>query len=186
MRRDPRVTLRKFSPDTTGHGLRITKRPAVWYFSIFLFEKYQFLLEVFFLHLESSSTSRKWKLSFSPTLHRIGRDHSVTLKKNFSLDSSGQNSEYCKETVKWRTANVFTVKQLTIRPGWLLRDTILEGFQWSRNFVLQGIGSRRALHQGWKWAFNSFQNRERISFDWLFPIILIFYVPTCGTTPLFV
>ena len=35
----------KFSPDTTGHGLRITKRPAVWHFSIFLFEKYQFLLE---------------------------------------------------------------------------------------------------------------------------------------------
>ena len=38
-RRDPSVTLRKFSPDTTGHGLRITKRPAVWHFSIFLFEK---------------------------------------------------------------------------------------------------------------------------------------------------
>ena len=36
---DPSVTLRKFSPDTTGHGLRITKRPAVWHFSIFLFEK---------------------------------------------------------------------------------------------------------------------------------------------------
>ena len=36
---------RKFSPDAYGHGLRITKRPAVWYFSIFLFEKYQFLLE---------------------------------------------------------------------------------------------------------------------------------------------
>ena len=45
VRRDPSVTLRKFSPDTTGHGLRITKRPAVWHFSIFLFEKYQFLLE---------------------------------------------------------------------------------------------------------------------------------------------
>ena len=61
VRRDPSVTLRKFSPDTTGHGLQITKRPAVWYFSIFLFEKYQFLLEVFCLHLESSSASRKWK-----------------------------------------------------------------------------------------------------------------------------
>ena len=45
VRRDPSVTLRKFSPDTTAHGLRITKRPAVWCFSIFLFEKYQFLLE---------------------------------------------------------------------------------------------------------------------------------------------
>ena len=59
VRRDPSVTLRKFSPDTTGHGLQITKRPAVWYFSIFLFEKYQFLLEIFYLHLESSSASRK-------------------------------------------------------------------------------------------------------------------------------
>ena len=38
-------------------------------------------------------------------------------------------------------------------PGWLLRKTILEGFLWSGNFVLQEIGSRRALHQGWKWAF---------------------------------
>ena len=37
--------FKKFSPDTTAHGLRITKRPAVWCFSIFLFEKYQFLLE---------------------------------------------------------------------------------------------------------------------------------------------
>ena len=45
VRRDPRVTLRKFSPDTTAHGPWITKRPAVWCFSIFLFEKYQFLLE---------------------------------------------------------------------------------------------------------------------------------------------
>ena len=45
----------------TGHGLRITKCPAVWYFSIFLFEKYQFLLEIFYLYLESSSASRKWK-----------------------------------------------------------------------------------------------------------------------------
>ena len=33
--------------DTAGHGPQITKRPAVWYFSIFLFEKYQFLLEIF-------------------------------------------------------------------------------------------------------------------------------------------
>ena len=128
VRRDPSVTLRKFSPDTTGHGLRITKRPAVWYFSIFLFEKYQFLLEIFYLHLESSSASRKWKnlnvVLFADSVHRVRRDPSVTL----SSDSSGQNSKYCKETVKWRTANVFTVKYLTICLGWLLRKTILEGF----------------------------------------------------------
>ena len=34
-----------FSSDTTGYGLPITKRLAAWYFSIFLLEKYQFLLE---------------------------------------------------------------------------------------------------------------------------------------------
>ena len=149
VRRDPSVTLRKFSPDTTGHGLQITKRPAVWYFSIFLFEKYQFLLEIFNLHLESSSASRKWKiwtLSFSPTLFTEYEEIQAWHLKKFSSDSSRQNSKYCKETVKWRTANVFTVKQLTICPGWLLRKTILEGFQWSGNFVLQEIGSRRALH----------------------------------------
>ena len=87
VRRDPSVTLRKFSPDTTGHGLQITKRPAVWYFSIFLFEKYQFLLEIFYLHLESSSASRKWKnlnvVLFADSVHRVRRDPSVTLKKNF-------------------------------------------------------------------------------------------------------
>ena len=84
VRRDPSVTLRKFSPETTRHGLRITKRPAVWYFSIFLFEKYQFLLEVFYLRLESSSVSRKWKnmtfVLFADSVHRV---RSVTLKKNF-------------------------------------------------------------------------------------------------------
>ena len=110
VRRDPSVTLRKFSPDTTGHGLQITKRPAVWYFSIFLFEKYQFLLEIFYLHLESSSASRKWKNSnvvlCSQSTKRSKRD----TKKNFSSDSIGQNSKYCKETVKWRMINVFTVK----------------------------------------------------------------------------
>ena len=150
---DPSVTLRKFTPDTTGHGFRITKRPAVWYFSIFLFEKYQFLLEIFYLYLESSSASRKWKnlnvVLFADSVHRVRRDPSVT---QFSSDSSGQNSKYCKETVKWRTANVFTVKQLTICPGWLLRKAILEGFQWSGNFVLQETRARRALHQSWKWV----------------------------------
>ena len=50
------------------------------------------------------------------------------LKKNFFLFLTGQNSKYCKETVKRRTANVLTVKQLTICLGWLLRKTILEGF----------------------------------------------------------
>ena len=72
----------------TGHGLRITnKRPAVWYFSIFLFEKYQFLLEIFYLHLESSSASRKWKnlnvVLFAYSDHRVRRHPSVTLKKKF-------------------------------------------------------------------------------------------------------
>ena len=155
---DPRhKVLREFSPNTTGHGLRVTKRPAVWHFSIFLFEKYQILLEIFYLYLESSSTSIKWKISnvvlFADSVHRVRRDPSVTLQKNFPSDSSGQNSKYSKETEKWRTANVFTVKQLTICSGWLLRKTISEGFQLSRNFVLQELGSRRALHQGWKWAF---------------------------------
>ena len=87
VRRDPSVTPGKFSPDTTGHGLQITKRPAVWYFSIFLFEKYQFLLEIFYLHLESSSASRKWKnlnvVLFADSVQRVRRDPSVTLKKNF-------------------------------------------------------------------------------------------------------
>ena len=142
----------------TGHGLRITnKRPAVWYFSIFLFEKYQFLLEIFYLHLESSSASRKWKnlnvVLFAYSDHRVRRHPSVTLKKKFSSDSSGQNLKYCEETVKWRTANVLNLKQLTICPGWLLRKTISVGFLWSGNFALQEIGSLRALHQGWKWAF---------------------------------
>ena len=90
--------------------------------------------------------------------------------KRSKLGTSGQNSKYCKKTVKWRTANVFTVKQLTICPGWLLRKTILEGFQWSGNFVLQEIGSRRALHQGWKWAFKvregSFENITPQSCHW--------------------
>ena len=86
VRRDPSVTLRKFTVDTTGHGLRITKSPAVWYFSIFLFKKYQFLLEIFYLHLESSSTSRKWKnlnvVLFADSVHRVRRDPSVPLKKH--------------------------------------------------------------------------------------------------------
>ena len=61
---DPRhKVLWEFSPNTTGHGLRVTKRPAVWHFSIFLFEKYQILLEIFYLYLESTSTSRQWKNS---------------------------------------------------------------------------------------------------------------------------
>ena len=128
----------------TGHGLRITKRPAVWYFSIFLFEKYQFLWEIFYLHLESSRASRKWKnlnvVLFADSVLRIQRDPSMTLKKNFSLDSSGQNSKCSKETVKWQMANVFTVKKLTISPGWLLRKRILEGLQWSVNSCYRKLG----------------------------------------------
>ena len=159
VRRDPRVTLRKVSPDTTGHGLRITKLPAVWYFHISLWKIPISFGSIFsFLYNPQAllENEKIWTLSFSPTFGFFWTKFWILL-------------EYCKKTVKWRTANVFTVKQLTICPGWLLRKTILEGFQWSGNFELQGIGSRRALHQGWKWAFNSFQNRERISFDWLFP-----------------
>ena len=92
VRRDPSVTQRTFWPDTTRHGFRIIKRPAVWYFSIFLFEKYQFLLEIFYLHLESSSASRKWKnlnvVLFADSVHRVRRDPSVT---KISSDSCWQN-----------------------------------------------------------------------------------------------
>ena len=168
----------------TGHGLRITKRPAVWYFSIFLFEKYKFILEIFHLHSEFSSASRKWKslnvVFFADSVHIVWRRHpSVTLKKKFSSDSSGQNTKYCKETVTWRTANAFTVKQLTICPGWLLRKTILERFQWSGNFVLREIGSRRALHQGWKWTFKSglsVELSEPLSVNEVFFMLLIFFL----------
>ena len=109
---DPRhKILREFSPNTTGHGLRV-KRPAVWHFSLFLFEKYQILLEIFYLYLESSNTSRKWKNSnvvlFADSVHRVQRDQS---KRDASSDSTRQNSKYCKETVKWRT--VCTVTKLT-------------------------------------------------------------------------
>ena len=71
VRRYPSVTPRKFLPNTTGHGLRITKRPAVWYFSIFLFEKYQFLTENIFSSFRILKCFEKIKknrtLSFSPT-----------------------------------------------------------------------------------------------------------------------
>ena len=90
VRRDPSMPQRKFSPDTTGHGLQLTKRPAVWYFSIFLCLKYQFLLKIFNLHLESSSAFREWKnlnvVLFADSVHKVRRDPSVTL----SSDSSGQ------------------------------------------------------------------------------------------------
>ena len=99
VRRDPNVTLRKFSPNTTGHGLRITKRPAVWCFSIFLFEKYQFLLEIFYLHLESSSASRKWKnlnvVLFADSVHKVRRDPRMTLRK-FSAESTGHGLRITK------------------------------------------------------------------------------------------
>ena len=128
------------------------------YLHISLWNTPIFRWKIFYLHLKSSSASRKWKNSnvvrFADFVYKVRRDPRVTLRK-FSSDSSRQNSKYCKETVKWRAANVYTGKQLAICPGWLLRKTILNGFQWSGNFVLQEIGSRRALHQGWKWAFNS-------------------------------
>ena len=88
VRRDPSVTHRKFWSDTTGHGLRITKRPAVWHFSIFLFEKYQFLVGnilSLFRILKQVKISRKWKyldiVFFANSVQRVRRDPSVTLKK---------------------------------------------------------------------------------------------------------
>ena len=44
-------------------------------------------------------------------------------------------------------------KTVDYKSRMVLEKTIFEGFQQSGNFVLQEIGSRRALHQGWKWAF---------------------------------
>ena len=100
-------------------------------------------------------------LSFSPTpFTEYEEIQAWHLQKNFAADSTGQHLKYCKETVKLWTVNVFTVKQLTICPGWLLRKTILEGLHCSGNFVLQEIGSRRTLHQGWKWAF-----KKRLEFS---------------------
>ena len=113
------------------------------YLHISLWNTPIFRWKMFYLHLQSSSASRKWKNSnvvrFADFVYKVRRDPRVTLRK-FSSDSSGQNSKYCKETVKWRAANVYTGKQLAICPGWLLRKTILNGFQWSGNFVLQEIG----------------------------------------------
>ena len=133
VRRDPIVTLMRFSMDTTGHGLRITKRPAVWHFPYLSLKKSNFYGKIFYLYLESSSASRKWKNSnvvlFTDCSQSTKRSVQAWHLKKFSSDSTGQNSKYCKETVKWRAANVFTIKQLTICPGWLLRKPIFEGFQ---------------------------------------------------------
>ena len=130
VRRDPSVTLRKFSSDSIGHDIRITKHSAVWYFPFFSLKDTNFYSEILYLYLESSSASRKWKnsnvvLFADPAVHSVCTDP----RKYFSTDSTGQNFKYSKETVKWRMANVFTVKQTTICPGWLPRKTILEGFQ---------------------------------------------------------
>ena len=70
VRRDPRVTLRKFSPDTTGHGLRITKLPAVWYFHISLWKIPISFGSIFsFLYNPQAllESEKIWTLSFSPT-----------------------------------------------------------------------------------------------------------------------
>ena len=130
VRRDPSMTL---SPDTTRYSLRITKFRQSDIFPYFSLENTNFFWKIFYIYLESSSASRKWKnrnvVLFAVCVYRKRRDPSVRLKKNFSTDSTRQNSKYSKETVKWRMANVFTVKQLTMCPGWLLRKTILKGFQ---------------------------------------------------------
>ena len=121
VQRDPSVILGKFSSDTTGHGLRITKRPAVWYFSIFSFKNTNFYWKIFNLYLESSSASREWKNSnvvrFADPVNRVCRNPSVSLKKISLRTLLDKNSKYCRETVKWRTVNVFTIKQLTICTG---------------------------------------------------------------------
>ena len=93
VQRDPSVILGKFSSDTTGHGLRITKRPAVWYFSIFSLKNTNFYWKIFYLYLESSSASREWKktrtLSVSPILlTEYVEIQACHLKKNFSSDST--------------------------------------------------------------------------------------------------
>ena len=88
VQRDLSVTL-FFSLDTTGDGLRITKRSAVWYFSIFLLEKYQFLLESILSLLRILKRFfRKWKnlnvvLYADSAVYSVSRDPSVTLKKTF-------------------------------------------------------------------------------------------------------
>ena len=101
--------------------LKISKRPAIRYFSIFLFEiQKNIFTKMFYLYLQSSSASRQPTISnlmfFANPVNRV-RSHPNA----------------------W---------QLTVSPGWLLRKTISEGFLWSVNFVLQEIGSRCTLHQG--------------------------------------
>ena len=85
----------------------------------------KFFFKIFYLYLESSSASREWKNSnvvlVTDPVHKVGRDPSVSLR--LLLD---KNSKYCKETVKWRTANLFTMKRLTICTGWLLRERRFE------------------------------------------------------------
>ena len=84
VQRDPSMTLRKFSLDMVFDLLNVQQSDIFPYFS---FEKYQFLSELFYLHLESSRASRKWKnlnvVLFADSVLRIWRDPSVTLKKIF-------------------------------------------------------------------------------------------------------
>ena len=119
VRRDPSVTLRKFSPDTTGHGLRITKRPAVWYFSVFLFEKYQFLLEILYFHLESSRTSWKWKnlnvVFFVDPVHRVRRDPRVTLDYGDTWHSTTSRAPPYTSFVFSPLPACFTREQSTVK-----------------------------------------------------------------------
>ena len=163
MRRDPSVTLRKFSPDTTGHGLRITKRPAVWYFSIFLFEKYQFLLEIFYLHLESSSASRKWKnlnvVLFADSVHRVSTKRSKrdTLKKiffGFFQTKFKILQGNCKMT------NGKCIYRNTVDyMSWMA----LEKDDFRRlSTIWEFRGPRRALHQGCKWPLNNSVNQSQL------------------------
>ena len=106
LQRDSSVTLRKFSSDATRNSLRITKRPAVWFFPYFSFTNTNSYWKIFYLYLESSSASRECEnsnvvLFADPVVHSVRRHPRVTLKINFSSDSTKKNSKYCKETVKW-------------------------------------------------------------------------------------
>ena len=135
----------------TGHGLRITKRPAVWYFPIFLFEKHQFLLKIFYFHLESSSASRKWKnlsvVIFADSVHRVRRDPNMTLKKNFLwiLPDKIQNTvKYCKmtngECIYRKTVDYMS--RMALEKDDFRRFSVIWEFRVTGNWVAARVASR--------------------------------------------
>ena len=130
-KRSKRDTTR-FPADTTGHGLRITKPPAVWYFSIFLFEKSNFYWKIFHLYLESSGASRKWKNSkvvlFADFVHRVRRQNTVNYKMT--------NGEcmYCK-TVDY-------VSWMALEKDDFRRFSVIWEFRVTGNWVEARVASR--------------------------------------------